>query len=151
MSRRVYDYLEDLQHPPEELENMSPQAVFSFMVARATGIANRAIVLEDLLETATSERDKARDESRKADEETLALKVRDISRVAQEMTGAYATIKAFQRRTEAAELEMADMSIHLHALIDGIRALGEPHGPTLTELLKKCDQIVALIPEPYKK
>jgi hypothetical protein len=145
MSRRVYDYLEDLQHPPKELDNMSPQAVFSFMVARATGIANRAIVLEDLLETATSERDKARDESRKADEETLALKVRDISRVAADMTGSYATIKAFQRRAEAAETEMVDMSTLLHRLVYHARA-----GDTIN-LEAACAEVEELFPEVYKK
>lgn len=67
----------------------------------------RCAVLEDLLETATSERDKARDESRKADEETLALKVRDVIRLARDMTGSYAVIKEFQRRAEEAEAALA--------------------------------------------
>lgn len=35
---------------------------------------NRCVVLEDLLETATSERDKARDEAAKADREALSMK-----------------------------------------------------------------------------
>lgn len=67
----------------------------------------RCAILEDLLETATSERDKARDESRKADEETLALKVRDVGRLARDMTGSYAVIKDFQRRAEDAEAALA--------------------------------------------
>lgn len=73
----------------------------------------RCAVLEDLLETATSERDKARDESRKADEEALALKVRDVGRVASVMTGSYAAIKAFQRRAETAESELAKHGIQI--------------------------------------
>jgi hypothetical protein len=70
----------------------------------------RCAVLEDLLETATSERDMARDESRKADEETLALKVRDVSKLANDMTGSYAAIKAFQHRAKVAEAALARMT-----------------------------------------
>ena len=39
-----------------------------------TDTCQRCVVLEDLLETATSERDKARDEATKADRETLSIK-----------------------------------------------------------------------------
>ena len=67
----------------------------------------RCAVLEDLLNTATSERDKARDESRKADDETLELKVRNISRLGRELTDSYRAIKAFERRAEEAEAALA--------------------------------------------
>ncbi len=67
----------------------------------------RCAVLEDLLETATSERDKARDESRKADEETLELKRRNIGIVALDMTDAYRVIKEFERRAKEAEARLA--------------------------------------------
>ncbi len=67
----------------------------------------RCTVLEDLLETATSERDKARDESRKADEETLELKRLNIGIVARDMTDAYRVIKQFERRAKDAEAALA--------------------------------------------
>jgi hypothetical protein len=60
-----------------------------------------------LLETATSERDKARDESRKADDETLELKRTNISIVARDMTDSYRVIKTFERRAKKAEAELA--------------------------------------------
>jgi hypothetical protein len=70
----------------------------------------RCAVLEDLLETATSERDKARDESRKADDETLELKRTNIGIVARDMTDAYRVIKQFERRAEEAEAKLIALS-----------------------------------------
>lgn len=67
----------------------------------------RCAMLEDLLETATSERDKARDESAKADDEVLALKVRDIVRLTESLVGSYAAIKAFEKRALKAEAKLA--------------------------------------------
>lgn len=66
----------------------------------------RCAVLEDLLETATSERDKARDEAAKADDEAVALKVRDIVRLTESLTGSYRAIKAFEARALAAEAKL---------------------------------------------
>lgn len=45
---------------------------------KETSTCLRCSVLEDLLETATSERDKARDEASKADRETMSLKHREM-------------------------------------------------------------------------
>ena len=67
----------------------------------------RCAVLEDLLETATSERDKARDEAAKADDEALALKVRDIVRLTESLLCSYEAIKAFERRALNAEAKLA--------------------------------------------
>lgn len=69
----------------------------------------RCAMLEDLLETATSERDKARDESAKADDEVLALKVRDIVRLTESLVGSYAAIKAFEKRALRAEAKLDAM------------------------------------------
>lgn len=63
----------------------------------------RCAVLEDLLETATSERDKARDESAKADHEAVAHRVENLKLRASGSRADYALVKHFQRRAEAAE------------------------------------------------
>lgn len=67
----------------------------------------RCAVIEDLLETATSERDKARDEAAKADDETRELKVEMLHMRATGAAADYALVKEFQKRAEAAEAELA--------------------------------------------
>lgn len=67
----------------------------------------RCAVLEDLLETATSERDKARDEAAKADDEARAHKVEMLRLRATGSSKDYALIKEFQRRAEKAEAALA--------------------------------------------
>jgi len=67
------------------------------------GKCDRCVVLEDLLETATSERDKARDEAAKADDEALEHKAENLRLRALGTKADYALVKQFQRRAEAAE------------------------------------------------
>jgi deoxycytidylate deaminase len=67
----------------------------------------RCAVLEDLLETATSARDKARDEAAKADDEAIAHKVEMLRLRASGSREDYALVKHFQKRAETAEAELA--------------------------------------------
>jgi hypothetical protein len=83
------------------------------MVRENEDLRVQIALLRDLLDTATRERDKARDESRKADEEALAHKVRNISRLGRDMMDSYGAIKQFQRRAEAAEAALAAAPIPL--------------------------------------
>ncbi|MET3710360.1 hypothetical protein ABIC65_001040 [Sphingomonas trueperi] len=63
--------------------------------------------LEDLLETAVSERDKTRDESTKADDETRALKLEMLRMRALGASADYALVMEFKRRAERAEAALA--------------------------------------------
>jgi len=62
----------------------------------------RCEVLEDLLETATSERDKARDEAAKADREALSNKLTELDIRSDEGRKSYELVRYF--RSLAADL-----------------------------------------------
>lgn len=63
-------------------------------------------ILKDLLDTATSNMNKARDESTKADRETLHLKTNLHAMRAEDSRAAYAVIKEWQGRAEVAEAHL---------------------------------------------
>lgn len=74
----------------------------------------RCVVLEDLLETATSERDKARDEAAKADDEAIEHKAENLRLRAFGSKADYALVRKFQHRAETAEAALASYPKPIH-------------------------------------
>lgn len=70
----------------------------------------RCTVLEDLLETARIQVEDARKESEKADDEAVFHKVENLRLRAGGARADYALIKRFERRAEAAEAKLAELS-----------------------------------------